>query len=186
MKLIVGLGNPGKEYKNTRHNIGFEIIESYLEKNNLRLDNNKFHGLYTKTKIKNQDVIFLEPQKYMNLSGEVVRELVDFYKINSKDILVIRDDLDLNIGVLRIKDNSSSGGHNGIKNIEKHLGTKDYKQLKIGISNDKTKDTKDYVLGNFSKEEEIILKNIINESMNIIDDFLDMDFYELTNKYNKR
>lgn len=186
MKLIVGLGNPGKEYENTRHNIGFNIINLYLEKHNLVLDKNKFDGKYTKTNINNEDVILLEPQTYMNLSGKCVKKIVDFYKIKPEDILVIQDDLDLNIGRIKLKQNSSSGGHNGIKNIEEELNTKNIKRLKIGISNDKLIDTKDYVLGKFNKEEKEILDNTYKICINILDDYLKMNFDLLMTKYNKR
>ncbi len=184
MKLIVGLGNPGKEYYNTRHNIGFDVIDNYLNENNLTLEKSKFNGLYTQTIINGEKVIFLEPQKYMNLSGEVVKKYVDFFKINIEDILIIHDDLDQELGKIKLKQNSSSGGHNGIKNIELHLGTKDYKRLKIGISNNKNVDTKDYVLGKINKEDRGIIDKSIKISSNIIDDFIKMDFSELMNKYN--
>ena len=186
MKLIVGLGNPGKEYKNTRHNIGFMVIDSYLNLHNCQLQKEKFNGLYTELHINNEKIIFLEPQKYMNLSGEVVKKFVDFYKINVEDILIIQDDLDQELGKIKLKKNSSSGGHNGIKNIEMHLGTKNYKRLKIGISNDKTIDTKNYVLNKFSIQEKDIIDKSISTCMNIIDDYIVLDFDHLMNKYNKK
>lgn len=186
MKLIVGLGNPGKEYENTRHNVGFNIIDLYLQANNLKLDKEKFKGKYTKTRIRDEEVIFLEPQTYMNLSGESLRGIIDFYKINIEDILVIQDDLDLSLGSIKLKEKSSSGGHNGIKNIEEILGTNAIKRLKVGISNDKTRDTKDYVLGRFSKEEKEVLDKTYETCIKIIDDFLKMNFDLLMGKYNKR
>lgn len=186
MYLIIGLGNPGKEYENTRHNIGFNVLNSYLEKNNLKLDKEKFNGLYTKTSINNEDVIFLEPQTYMNSSGDSVRKIMDFYKIDVENILVIQDDLDMEIGKIKLKENSSSGGHNGIKDIEEKLGTNSIKRLKIGISNNKMMDTKDYVLGKFSKEEKEVLEKTYNICLNIIDDFFVMNFDLLMGKYNKR
>lgn len=184
MRLIVGLGNPGKEYENTRHNIGFNVIDCYLDKNNLKLDKNKFGGLYTKTTINKEEVIFLKPQRYMNLSGEVVKKILDFYKISPSNVLIIHDDLDLPVGKIKLKTNSSSGGHNGIKDIEKNLGTKEYKRLKIGISNNKLSDTKDYVLGKFNSEEKKILNDTINISCDIINDYISLDFDKLMNKYN--
>jgi len=186
MKLIVGLGNPGKEYEKTRHNIGFNIINLYLKKNNLTLDKNKFNGNYVKTKINDEEVIFLEPQTFMNASGTCVRSMVDFYKIKIDDILVIQDDLDMEVGKIKLKEKSSSGGHNGIKSIEENLGTDNYKRLKIGISNDKNKDTKDYVLGNFSKEEREILDKTYEICVDIIDDYFKMNFDLLMGKYNKK
>ena len=184
MKLIVGLGNPGNEYENTRHNVGFDIIDRYTKDHNLNISKKKFDGLYIDTIINDEKVIFLKPQKYMNLSGEVIKKYIDYFKIDIKDILIIHDDLDQTLGKIKLKENSSSGGHNGIKDIEKNLGTKDYKRLKIGISNNKSLDTKDYVLGHFSKEERKILDNSIKISQNIIDDYLKIDFNRLMGKYN--
>ncbi|MDE6292442.1 MAG: aminoacyl-tRNA hydrolase, partial [Bacilli bacterium] len=112
MKLIVGLGNPGKEYQSTRHNVGFMVLDSYLGEVKW---SSKFNGLYYQTNINGEKYIFLKPQSYMNLSGGVIRKYVDYFKINIEDILVIQDDLDLSVGKIRIKINSSAGGHNGIK-----------------------------------------------------------------------
>ena len=186
MKLIVGLGNPGKEYENTRHNIGFMVIDKYLERNNLKLDKEKFNGKYIKTTINEEEVIFLEPQTFMNSSGICIQKIMNFYKINYNDILVIHDDLDLELGKIKIKENSTSGGHNGIKSIEECLNTHNYKRIKIGISNDKTRDTKDYVLGKFTKEENKILDETILKCIDIINDFFVLNFDMLQGKYNKR
>ena len=176
MKLIVGLGNPGLEYVNTRHNIGFMIVDNYCEKNNLIINNNKFMGLYVQTTINGEKVIFLKPQKYMNLSGEVVREYMSYFKINKNDILIINDDLDIQLGKYKLKSKGSSGGHNGLKNIGEQIGSYEFKRLKVGISNNKTIDTKNYVLGKFSQDEKKVLANIINISENIINDFINMSF----------
>lgn len=184
MKLIVGLGNPGKEYENTRHNIGFMAINNYLKENNLDLNKTKFNGKYTETNIKGEKVILLEPQKYMNLSGEVIRDFVKFYKIDIKDILIISDDLDMECGKIRLREKGSSGGHNGLKNIELHLNTNEYKRLKIGVGNNKMIETKDYVLGKFSKEDFEKIENSIKLSKDIIEDFIDNDFILLMSKYN--
>ena len=184
MKLIVGLGNPGKDYENTRHNIGFMVVDKYLKNKNLDTNKSKFDGKYIDIIVNDEKVIFLKPQKYMNLSGEVVKKYIDYFKINIKDILIIHDDLDQELGNIKLKQNSSSGGHNGIKDIEKNIGTKDYKRLKIGISNNKMIDTKDYVVGHFSKEEKEIINNSINICINIINDFFKIDFEKLMAKYN--
>ena len=186
MKLIVGLGNPGKEYDNTRHNVGFSMIDYYINKKNLGQYKEKNNGLFLKTKLFGQDVIFLKPLSYMNLSGEVVRKYVDFYKIEVDDILIINDDLDLLVGNYKLKPSGSSGGHNGLKNIELHLGTNKYKRLKIGISNEKNIDTKDYVLGKISKEEKIIFDKIKEDVILIINDYFSLSFSDLMNKYNQK
>ncbi|MBR2712957.1 MAG: aminoacyl-tRNA hydrolase [Bacilli bacterium] len=186
MKLIVGLGNPGKEYENTRHNIGYIVINKYLEKKGFSLNKDKFNGKFTKENINGEEIVFLEPETFMNLSGECVKKVMDFYKIDVDDILVVQDDLDLELGKVKLKENSSSGGHNGIKNIELNLGTNSFKRLKVGISNNKSIDTKDYVLGKFSKEEKETLDKVTDICTDIIDDFLSMNFDLLMGKYNKR
>ena len=184
MKLIVGLGNPGKEYENTHHNVGFMVLDNYVKKRNIDFCNTKFSGKYAEVLINNQKVIFLEPQKYMNLSGEVVRDFVNFYKINIEDILVISDDLDMDCGKIRLRERGSSGGHNGLKNIELHLNTQEYKRLKIGVGNDKNIDTKKYVLSKFTGDEIDKIKFSIDLSEKVIDDFLSKDFSVLMNTYN--
>lgn len=186
MKLIVGLGNPGKEYKNTRHNIGFMCIDAYSIQNNFSINKNKFNGEYNKLKLKNEEVIFLKPQSYMNLSGEVVKSFVDYFKINVEDILIISDDLDIQIGKYKLKPKGSSGGHNGLKNIELNLKTNEYKRLKIGISNNKNIDTKDYVLGKINSDDLNMYSTVFKITNNIIDDFLIMDFDLLMGKYNHK
>ena len=185
MKLIVGLGNPGSEYNNTRHNIGFYYLDIYLKKFNLEYKE-KFNALYIKTKINNIDVIFLKPLTYMNLSGDAVIKFVNYFKIVPKDILVIHDDLDLDVGRIKLKENTSSGGHNGIKSIIDNLNTINFKRIKIGISSNKKIDTKDYVLGRFSKEELEIINNNIDKINNIIDDYFILSFNDLMAKYNRR
>lgn len=186
MKLIVGLGNPGREYENTRHNIGFSMIDSYVLSKNLGQFKQKDQGLFLKCKLFGEDVLFLKPQSYMNLSGEVVRKYLDFYKISIDNLLVISDDLDLNIGNFKLKSSGSSGGHNGLKNIELHIGTNQYKRLKIGISNRKDMDTKNYVLGKFHKEELEQLDQVSIKVVEILDDYFKKDFSTLMNEYNRK
>lgn len=187
MKLIIGLGNPGKEYENTRHNIGFNVVDNYISKKCFVGSwKNKFNGLYFEANIYREKVIFLKPQSYMNLSGGVVKKFIDFFKINIDDILVISDDLDLLVGNFKLKEKGSSGGHNGLKDIEKCLGTSLYKRLKIGISNDKKFDTKDYVLGKISKYDMEIYKSLYDVIENVIDDYFSISFSNLMNKYNQK
>ena len=181
MKLIVGLGNPGKEYENTRHNVGFMVIDNYL---NEVVYKSKFNGLYYKARIQGEDVIFLKPQSYMNLSGIVVKKYIDYFKIDLRDVLVIRDDLDIKLGSSKIKIASNSGGDNGIKSIIYELGTNEFGQYKIGISNDKNQQTKDYVLGEFTPLEKQILETQINQSTEIIDYFIKNDIDKTICKYN--
>ena len=184
MKLIVGLGNPGKEYENTRHNIGFMAIDRIVDSLGLKFDKNKFNGSYCVCNINGEKVMFLKPLEYMNLSGNVVGRFVKFFDIDVSDILIIHDDLDMDLGRIKLRPRGSSGGHNGLKNIEANLGTQDYKRVKVGISNDKRFDTKDYVLGTFSKDELESINDTIKLTQNIIDDFIKIEFKEIMSKYN--
>lgn len=181
MKLIVGLGNPGKEYEYTRHNIGFVVIDHYLTNATWQ---KKFKSLYTIITIDNEKVILLKPETFMNLSGEAVSECANFFKIDAKDILVIHDDLDLPFGKYRLKFNSSAGGHNGIKSIINCIGTDAFARLKIGISKDNLIDTKDFVLGHLKKEQLEQLDKLYDTFNNIINDFIRNDIYYVMNKYN--
>lgn len=186
MKLVVGLGNPGREYEETRHNIGFQTIDKYANRLGVSITKSKFNGLYGETLINGEKVIFLKPQSYINLSGEVIHKFVDFYKIAIEDILIIHDDLDLAVGTYKLKQKGSSGGHNGLKNIELHLGTQEYKRIKIGISNNKNIDTKDYVLGKLSKEETKMLDEVKSIVLSVLDDYFKVSFFDLMSKYNHK
>lgn len=184
MKLIIGLGNIGKEYENTRHNIGFMVLDEYAKskfdfKNDAKLKSN-----IAITNISGEKVIFIKPTTYMNLSGEALRATLNFYKIDIEDILVIYDDLDLPTGKLRIRTKGSAGGHNGIKSIIANLGTQDFKRVKIGI--DKAPySVVDYVLGKFSKEELININEGIDKAIKVIDEFIkNTPFDKIMNMYN--
>lgn len=184
MKLIVGLGNPDKEYSNTRHNVGFMAIDQIANFLGVTFNSKKFNGSYIKLNYKGEEIILLKPLKYMNLSGEVVRDFVNYFKIDINDILIISDDMDLSIGSMKLKYKGSCGGHNGLRNIETHLSTQEYKRLKIGISKSTLIDTKDYVLGKLSKEEKEEINKILNIVPNIFLDYLNIDFEKLMSKYN--
>lgn len=178
MKLIVGLGNPGKEYVGTRHNIGFDILDNYLK--DINWIEKKYGLIY-----KNKDIIFLKPTTYMNLSGVAVKYFVDYYKIDLNDIIIIHDDLDLKIADFRLKKESSSGGNNGIKSIISELGSNNFLRLKIGVSHPQMIDAASYVLSKLSKEERQLLSNNFITFNNIINDFIASTTpQELMNKYN--
>lgn len=181
MKLVFGLGNPGSEYANTRHNIGFIMLDDYIGEYKW---SKKFNGLYIEKNINGEKYVFVKPLSFMNLSGGVVSSFVNYYKVSYKDIIVIHDDLDLPVGKIRIKVNSSAGGHNGIKDIIKSLNTQEFMRIKVGISNNKNIDTKDYVLGNFSKSDLKIIKDIEKEVFEIIENFDYDNIDSLMNKYN--
>lgn len=168
MKLIVGLGNPGKEYVYTRHNVGFIILDSYLGDVKWQ---NKFQAKYYLTKKENEDVCFIKPETMMNNSGSSVAAFVRYYNINIKDILVIQDDLDMDVLTYKVKKNSSSGGHNGIKSIIAYLNSEEFGRLKIGINDDTKNNVIDFVLGKISKKQyEDLLNN--PEYKKIIDLFI--------------
>ena len=156
MKLVVGLGNIGKEYKNTRHNIGFMIVDNYLGKVNWKV---KMESYIYKLEHNGEDVVFIKPMTYMNLSGLAVAKIVAYYKIDPKDILIIQDDLDLPVANYKIKKNSSSGGHNGITSIITELNTNEFGRLKIGIGKNENIPTDKYVLAKFTKIENDKLNN---------------------------
>lgn len=183
MKLIVGLGNPGKRYEKTRHNIGFMAIDYYAQKNNLEFKS-KFNGLFSEQIINNEKVIFLKPQTFMNLSGNSVREFVNYYNINLEDILVIYDDYNFETGTFRIRRNGSAGGHNGIKNIIENLKSENIKRVRIGISKNMIP-LEDYVLQKFNSDEEEKINILLPTISNIINDFCYINIDELMQKYNR-
>ena len=184
MKMIVGLGNPGKEYEKTRHNAGFIIIDNYAENNNIPKFKKKFNGLYATFIHNNETCILLKPQSFMNLSGNVVKKYADFYRIEPENILVVHDDLDLPVGKIKIKFKGSDGGHNGIKNIISSLKTEIFPRFKIGIGKSENVPYINYVIGNFSKEDLEIIKKICSFSSSVINDFLDYGIEKVMSKYN--
>ncbi len=181
MKLIVGLGNPGKEYINTRHNMGFYVLDNYL--GDIKWSK-KFNGLYYEKNINGEKYLFLKPQSYMNLSGGVVSQFVKYFDIDIADILVIHDDLDLEVGKFRLKINSSSGGHNGIKDIINALNSNAFARLKIGISHNRNIDTRDYVLGEFSSTDLKTIASLLPALYDIIENFSEANLDKLMSKYN--
>ena len=183
MKLVVGLGNPGKEYDKTRHNIGFMVLDDYL--GNVKWST-KFNALYYECVINQEKVLFVKPLTYMNNSGNAVGEFVRYFNLDMKDILVIQDDLDLNVGDYKLKCHSSSGGHNGIKSIISSLGNQDFPRLKVGIGSVKKDQVIDYVLGKFSKVELETLNNEFITFGKIIDSFINVGIDKTMNVYNTK
>lgn len=186
MKLIVGLGNPGSRYANTRHNMGFMMIDYYAKTKNLEFNKQKFGGLYTEFVFNAEKVILLKPQNYINLSGDVIKKYIDFYKIKIEDLLIISDDLDIPFGKIKLKYKGSSGGHNGLKNIISNLETENFNRIKIGISNNKKMETKDYVLAKLSVEELKTVDFLKKTLATILDDYFVLSFDNLMNKYNTK
>lgn len=188
MKLIAGLGNPGKKYDGTKHNTGFMALDQYLAKNSLVLEREKFEGKYTKQKIKGEDVILLEPQTYMNDSGRSIAQFAHFFKIDPQDILVIHDDMDMPLSKIRIRANGKSGGHNGIKSIIRDLGSSNFNRLKIGIrhpDNVTESSVISWVLSQFDSQQQKLMDAAFDASCEIIDDFIAGKGSQfLMNKYN--
>lgn len=153
MKLIIGLGNPGREYEHTRHNVGFMCLSKVVEKLGLDHSKEKFEGKYYKGKLNDEDFILLFPLTFMNLSGKAVIKFVEYFKIKPEDILVIFDDMDLPIGKVRIRSKGSSGGQKGMTDIITHLGTQEIARIRIGISRDPKIPVVNYVLQPFSKDQ---------------------------------
>ncbi len=184
MKMIVGLGNPGSEYNGTRHNVGFSMIDNYANEYNIKSFIKKFSGSYAKVSHGETTFILLKPLLYMNLSGEVVRNFSQYFKIKPEDILVIQDDLDMPVGKIKIKFKGSSGGHNGIQNIIDNLNTSIFPRFKVGIDKDNLIPRNKYVLGKFRDDENEKLDKIKEFSNDIINDFVNYDIEKVMSKYN--
>jgi PTH1 family peptidyl-tRNA hydrolase len=184
MRLVVGLGNPGKEYENSKHNIGFICLDAFAKANRLKFAKSiKFKGEIVKL----QDAILLKPRTFMNLSGLSVSAVAGYFGIASEDLLVFSDDLDLPFGKLRLREHGSAGGHNGLKSIIEHLHTEEFKRCRVGIDRDEDKDVVDYVLGEFSKEQKKALEALTIDTNEIITSFLSgKTFDSIMNGYNKK
>ena len=187
MKIIVGLGNPTKEYAGTRHNVGFSVIYNISDAYNIPVETKKHKALIGKGIIEGEKVILAMPQTYMNLSGESVRELMDYYKCDLSDLIVIYDDISLDVGKLRIRAKGSAGGHNGLKNIILHLGHDEFQRVKMGVGEKpKGYDLADYVLGHFSKEEREIMDESAGRAAKAIEVMLTEGADAAMNLYNKK
>lgn len=191
MYLIAGLGNPTREYEKTRHNVGFEAIDILADKAGTTVTEKKHKALYGKGYIGGQKVILAKPQTYMNLSGESIREIADFYKIEPENIIILCDDINLSEGLLRIRLKGSAGGHNGLKNIISHLGTQEFPRIRIGVGEKpRGMDLADYVLGRFPKEQQAVMEEAYRDAAEaacmMIEDGADaaMNHYNRKNKEN--
>ena len=181
MKMIVGLGNPGKQYERTRHNSGFMAIDRVAEKLNLNINKKEFAALTAK----NNQVILVKPQTYMNNSGEAVSQIMKYYHIDINDLLIIYDDLDLKYGQLRLRLKGSSGGHNGIKSIINYIHSENFKRIRIGIEKNPLIETADYVLGKVEKDKQQLFDDSIEKASQAAIEFITDEFEKIMNKYNK-
>lgn len=188
MFIIVGLGNPDRQYEGTRHNVGFDVIDAIAEKYNIAVDTKKHKALVGKGAIDGCKVILAKPQTYMNLSGESVGSLVDFYKVDpTSEVLIIYDDVSLDVGQLRIRKKGSAGGHNGIKSIIAHLGTSEFLRIKVGVGEKpKGYDLADYVLGKFSKEDREVMKEGYQDSVVAASLIARGEIEQAMNEFNKK
>lgn len=186
MYLIVGLGNPGREYQNTRHNIGFEVIETLAEEEKIVMLEHKHKAVIGKGYIGGEKVILAKPQTYMNLSGESVRQILDYYKINEKEnLIVVSDDISLPPGKLRIRKKGSAGGHNGLKNIIAHLGHDEFMRVKMGVGEKPAGfDLADYVLGHYSTEERKVMDRARKDGAEAVHSIMADGVEAAMNKFN--
>ena len=188
MYIIVGLGNPKKEYENTRHNIGFDVIDKLAEQENISVLEKKHKAIIGKGYVAGQKCVLAKPQTFMNLSGESVRELIDYYKVDeTAELIVISDDISLDVGQLRIRKKGSAGGHNGLKNIISHLGHDTFMRVKMGVG-EKPKgwDLADYVLGHFTADERKIMDEAAGRAADAIRMMIAEDVDVAMNQFNKK
>ena len=165
MYLIVGLGNPGREYEHSHHNMGFDVVDKFADSLGVAFDRSDFKGLYVKARYMDKDLIILKPQTYMNLSGESIIQVLNFYKIPVENMIVVYDDMDTPLGHIKLKIKGSSGGHNGIKSIIANIGTQEFNRVKVGIGHPNSKNIIDYVLKKPSKEEEPLIETYGKEEI---------------------
>ncbi len=185
MILIVGLGNPGMEYAATRHNVGFDMLTYLGDRYDIALRSKEGRAVVGKGFIEGQKVILAQPQTYMNLSGESVRALMDFYKLEEEDLIVICDDINLSVGQVRIRPKGSAGGHNGIKSIIQHIGTQDFTRIRIGVGGKpEGGDLVKHVLGRFSREEDGMLRDVFALAEEGLREILTRDVASAMNRVN--
>ena len=184
-KLLVGLGNPGDKYFETKHNVGFMLIDQLAKKQNVTFTHDKIFQADLASFFLNGEKIYLvKPTTFMNESGKAVQALLTYYGLDIDDLLVIYDDLDMPVGKLRLRKTGSAGGHNGIKNIIAHLSSQDFKRIRVGIDRHKYMKVVDYVLSRFAKEETEAINQGIDKASDAVLDYLDHDFDYIMNRYN--
>ena len=183
MKLIVGLGNPGKKYEGTRHNMGFMAVDLFSDMAKIDVDKEVFSGLLGRGKVFDEDILVFKPTTFMNLSGTAVSQVVHYFKIEKEDIIVVYDDMAIAPGNIRLRLNGSSGGHKGMQNIIEQLGTSDIKRIRIGIG-EPTYDTVDFVLSKPLKEEKELIDGALENAANAIKEALKSGFDRAMNRFN--
>ena len=185
MKLIIGLGNPGKKYEHTRHNMGFDVVDLFSDLSQIDVDKEIFHGLMGRGEAFDEDIMLFKPTTFMNLSGTAVREVINYFKIPLEDVIVIFDDMALNPGKIRLRPDGSSGGHKGMQNIIDNLGTDQIKRIRVGIGEPSEDDTIDYVLSKPIKEERELIEVAIKDAIEALKEIIKSDNFERAmNKFN--
>ncbi len=185
MYLIVGLGNPEEEYSGTRHNMGFDTINKISQKYNVKVIKNKFNGLYEKCNIEGKEVILLKPQTYMNLSGNCIREFMNFYKINNDNIIIVYDDMDVEVGQIKVRKKGHAGSHNGMKSIVENLGTIEFARIRVGIGKPMENEDKiKYVIGKLSNKTKEELDEGTTKAAEAVIEILKSGIDTAMNKFN--
>ncbi len=184
MFVIVGLGNPGRKYQNTRHNLGFITLDRLAEKHNIKVSKIAFKALVGEGSINNQKVLLVKPQTYMNLSGESVREVLSYYKVDTDNLIIIYDDIDIETGKLRIRKKGSAGSHNGMKSVIYQIKSEDFPRIRIGIGGHRKMSLRDFVTGGFSKEEKPLLEDAVERGVVAVESIIIKGIDEAMNKHN--
>lgn len=185
MYIIVGLGNPGQKYDQTRHNVGFDAIDKLANKHGIKVDKLKHRALLGEGRIGNDKVLLVKPQTYMNLSGESLASICGYYKVDLENLIVMYDDIDLDVGKLRIRKKGSAGSHNGMRSIVKCLGSTEFPRIRIGVSKPpQGKDLADFVLSRFSKEDRVYVEESLDRAVLTVEEIITTDMDMAMNKYN--
>lgn len=184
MKMVVGLGNPGKKYERTRHNVGFMVVDELSYRFQTPWKSTKFNGMISTPVINGEKVMLVKPLTFMNASGECVRPLMDYYNIAAEDLIVVYDDLDLPIGKIRLRQKGSAGGHNGMRSLIAHLKTQSFDRIRVGIDRPEHGEIIHHVLGDFSKNEQPEIIAAIKKSADAIEEAVKLPFIDVMNQYN--
>jgi peptidyl-tRNA hydrolase, PTH1 family len=182
--LIVGLGNPGPKYEGTRHNIGFMAVDRFARRHGMELNQQKFHGRYGKGHAAGQDVVLLEPQTYMNLSGKSVVPAAKFYDVGPESIIVLHDEIDLAPGVLRLKEGGGHGGHNGLRDIIAQLGSREFKRLRLGVGRPEHGEVTNHVLGRFRADETPAIDDLLERACDALEILMSEGLATAQNRFN--
>ncbi|WP_296255814.1 aminoacyl-tRNA hydrolase [uncultured Ezakiella sp.] len=185
MKIIIGLGNPGRQYEDTRHNAGFMVVDKFAEKHGVDISKARFNALLGEVFVNGEKIVLVKPMTYMNNSGQAVGEVLNFYKPDLEDIIVVVDDIEIELGMLRIRAKNGKGTHNGLKSIFAHLKTDDYAKMKLGVGKFKRDmDLADFVLARPSKEDDEVIDDLIDRAVDALDEFTASPIDIVMNKFN--